>query len=118
MATFATGDFRTWIVFRISCSEHTLRNGFRIVMWASAGFLVSAGWGFYFAATNKDIPIGLIVYALASLTQPAAAVVVYFNPHYLLGLRAVEIANAVTYALLGLIVETARRHSQIPHISN
>jgi hypothetical protein len=97
-----------------------MRNGFRIVMWASAGFLVSAGWGFYFAAINKDIPIDihvaparaeLIVDALARLTQPAAAVVVYFNPHYLLGLRAVEIANAVTYAFVGLIVEMIRRHS-------
>ena len=52
-----------------------MRNGLRIVMWAGGGFLVSAVWGFYVAATNKDIPIGLIVYALASLTQPAAAVV-------------------------------------------
>ena len=95
-----------------------MRSGLRIIIWASAGFFVSAGWGLYFAATNKDIPIGLIVYALASLTQPAAAVVVYFNPHYALGLRAFEIANAVTYALVGLIVETARRHSQILHISN
>lgn len=75
-----------------------MRNGIRIVMWAGAGFFVSAGWGFYFAITNKDIPTGLIVYTLASLTQPAVAVVVYFNPHYVFGLRAVEIANAVTYA--------------------
>ena len=89
-----------------------MRSAFRIVIWASAGFLVSGGWGWYFAAPKKDIPIELTVYALASLTQPAAAVVVFSNPHYLLGLRAVEIANAVAYALVGLIVETARRHSQ------
>jgi len=82
-------------------------------MWASAGFLVSAGWGFYFATTNKAIPIRLIVDALARLTQPAAAVVLYFNPHYLLGLRAVAIANAVTYAFVGLIVETIRRRSTV-----
>jgi hypothetical protein len=88
-----------------------MRSGFRIVRWASAGFLISAGWGFYFAATDKDTPIGLIVYALASLTQPTVAVVVYFNPQYLLGLRAVEIANAVTYAGVGLILEMIRRHS-------
>jgi hypothetical protein len=95
-----------------------MRSGFRIVMWASAGFLISAGWGFYFAAADKDIPIGLIVYALASLTQPTVAVVVYFNPQYLLGLRAVEIANAVTYAGVGLILETIRRRSQFLDISN
>jgi hypothetical protein len=90
-----------------------MRSGFRVVIWASAGFLVSAGWGFYFATTNKAIPIRLVVDALARLTQPAAAVVVYFNPHYLLGLRAVAIANAVTYAFVGLIVETIRRRSTV-----
>jgi len=94
-----------------------MRSGLRIIIWASAGFLVSAGWGLYFAATNKDIPIGLIVYALATLTQPTVAVFVYFNPHTLFGLRAVEIANAATYAFVGLIVETIRR-SQILHTSN
>jgi hypothetical protein len=95
-----------------------MRNRLRIVIWASAGFLVSAGWGLYFAAAGKGIPIRLIVYALAGITQPAAAIVVYFNPHYLLGLRAVELANAVTYACVGLIVETIRRRSQILRISN
>ena len=82
-------------------------------MWVSVGFLVSAGWGFYFATTNKAMPIRLIVDALARLSQPAAAVVLYFNPHYLLGLRAVAIANAVTYAFFGLIVETIRRRSTV-----
>jgi hypothetical protein len=92
-----------------------MRNGFRIALWAGVGILVSAGWGFYFAAANKSIPIGPIVYGLARLTEPTAAVVLYFNPHYPLGLRAVAIANAVTYAFLGLIVEMIRRRSQIPH---
>ena len=95
-----------------------MRSGFRVVIWASAGFLVSAGWGFYFATTNKAIPIRLVVDALARLTQPAAAVVVYFNPHYPLGLRALAIVNGVTYALAGLIVATIRRNSQILHTSN
>jgi hypothetical protein len=95
-----------------------MRNGFRIVTWATAGFLVSAGWGFYFATADKSIPIRRIVDALTRLTQPVAAVVVYFNPDYLLGLRAVEIANAATYLLAGLVVETIRRRSQILHTSN
>jgi hypothetical protein len=95
-----------------------MRNGLRIVLWATTGFLVSAGWGFYFAATNKSMLIAPIVYALAGLTEPAAAVVLYFNPDYILGLRAVATANAITYAFVGLIVETARRHSHIFHISH
>ena len=90
-----------------------MRGGFRVAAWASAGFLVSAGWGFYFATTNKAIPIRLIVDALARLTQPAAAIVLYFNPHYLLGLRAVAIANSMTYAFVGLIVEMIRRRGTV-----
>jgi hypothetical protein len=97
---------------RIEWSD-IMRIGFRIVMWASAGFLISAGWGFYFAVADKSVPIGPIVYALTRLTVPAAAVLI----HYPLGLRAVEIMNAATYALLGLIMETIRRRSQIPDIS-
>jgi hypothetical protein len=95
-----------------------MRKGFRIIMWASVGFLASRGWGFYFAATDKAIPMGPIVYALARLTEPTAAVVTYLNPHYLFGLRAVEIANAATYAFVGLIVETIRRHSQVLQTPN
>ena len=76
------------------------------------------GWlGILFRSYKQGHPIGLIVYALATLTQPTVAVFVYFNPHSLFGLRAVEIANAVTYAFVGLIVETIRR-SQILHTSN
>jgi hypothetical protein len=82
-----------------------MRNGFRIVMWASAGFLVSVCWGFYFAAANKSVPIEPIVYALAYLTQPFAGVVLYLDPHYALGLRAVVVANAATYALIGIVKE-------------
>jgi hypothetical protein len=93
-----------------------MRIGFRIIMWAGAGFLISAGWGFYFASANKAIPIGPIVYALTRPTLPAVALVEYLDPNYPLGLRAAVIANAATYALVGLIVETFRRRSHILHI--
>jgi hypothetical protein len=90
----------------------------RIAMWASAGFLVSFGWGLYFASTNKALPIEPIPYILASLTQPAAAVALYFRPALQLGLTWVVVVNAATYALLGLVVETIRRHYRSLHISN
>ena len=90
----------------------------RIATWTSAGFLVSFGWGFYFATTNKGIPIGPIVHTLARLTQPTAAVVLYLNPASPLGLTWVAVTNAATYALLGLIVETVRRHHRSFHLSN
>ena len=81
---------------------------YRIARWASAGFLVAAGWGLYFASADKANPIEPIVYILARLTQPVVAVTVsYFN--FPLGLRWALVANAATYALVGLIVETPRK---------
>jgi hypothetical protein len=102
---------------RIEWSD-MMRIGFRIIMWASAGLLISAGWGFYFAASNKSIPIGPIVGARARLTEPVAALVAYLYPNYSLGLRVVVIANAATYAIVGILVDTIRRRSRILHISN
>lgn len=90
----------------------------RIATWMSAGFLVSFGWGLYFATANKGIPIGPIVMALARLTNPTAAVVLYLNPGSPLGLTWVAVTNAATYALLGLIVETVRRHHRSLHLPN
>ena len=90
----------------------------RIAMWAGAGLLVSAGWGLYFASTNKALPIEPLVYILASLTQPTAAVALYLKPVHQLGLIWAVIVNAATYALLGLVVETIRRHYRSLHISN
>ena len=90
----------------------------RIATWTSAGFLVSFGWGFYFATANKGIPIGPFVDTLARLTQPTAAVVLYLNPASPLGLTWVAVTNAATYALLGLMVETVRRHHRSLHLKN
>jgi hypothetical protein len=89
----------------------------RIAIWTGAGFLVSVGWGSYFATANKHVPIGLIVDTLARLTQPAAAVILYLNPASALGLTSAAVTNAATYALLGLIVETVRRRHRSPHLS-
>jgi hypothetical protein len=55
-----------------------MRNGmiFRIALWACTGFVVSAGWGLYFASANKANPIEPFVYAFFRLTQPVAAITV------------------------------------------
>jgi hypothetical protein len=84
------------------------RMKFRIAIWASAGFLIAATWGIYFANANKADPIEPIVYTLARLTEPVVAVSEYLNLP--VGLRSVVVLNAATYALVGLIVETIRRH--------
>ncbi len=96
-----------------------MRNGmiFRIVLWASTGSLVSAGWGLYFANANKALPIEPIVNAFFRLTQPIAAITVsYFD--FPRGLTSIAVENAVTYALLGLIVETIRQRYRPIQISH
>ena len=89
----------------------------RIAVWASAGFVVSLGWGLYFTSANKSLTIGSTLYALAKLTQPTTAMFLYLKPNFPLGLTWVIAANDATYALLGLIVETIRNHRPL-HISN
>jgi len=88
----------------------------RITMWASAGFLVALCWLLY--ASLRIVPISAaepIVYTLARVTQPIVLASLYFH----IGLRFywVLLANAATYAFIGLIVETVRqavRRSPLP----
>ena len=77
---------------------------YRIGMWASAGFLVAGGWAFYAMATRPP--------ALTS-ADPILAFVRFTCPialfsSYPIRLYWVLLANAATYALVGLIVETMR----------
>jgi hypothetical protein len=76
----------------------------RIAVWASMGFLVAGCWALYFAWRSKDNPVEPIVYTLACLTQPIALL-----RSYPLSVYLVLFANAATYALVGLMVETVRR---------
>jgi len=78
---------------------------YRVAMWASAGFLVAGFWALFafatFPSTNERMRD---VWALVSLTCPVAIV----GRHYSISLYEALAANAVTYALVGLIVETLR----------
>jgi len=80
---------------------------YRIAMWAGAGFLVAACWALYFAVRSKNDPIEPIVNILGSLTQPIVLIGSYF--HFGMSFYLVILANAATYALIGLIVETLRQ---------
>jgi hypothetical protein len=75
---------------------------YRIAIWASAGFLVAGSWALFafatFPSTNERMRD---VWTLVCLTCPVAIV-----RHYPISLYEVLAANAVTYALIGLIVET------------
>lgn len=80
-----------------------------VAKWAIAGLLVSFGWGVYFANADRALRVDHVVSVLAAWTQPSAALALYIKPSLSLGLASVTLANAATYALLGLIAETIRR---------
>jgi hypothetical protein len=78
---------------------------YRIAMWASAGFLVAGGWALYAIATfpfTSERMRG--AWTLISLTCPVAIA----GMHFPISLYWTLIANAATYSLVGLIVETLR----------
>jgi hypothetical protein len=78
---------------------------YRIAMWASAGFLVAGGWALYAAATFPFTSERMReAWTLISVTCPVAIA----GMHFPISLYWTLIANAATYALLGLIVETLR----------
>ncbi len=77
----------------------------RIAVWAGVGFLVAGGWVLYFAMASKDNPIPPIVNTLVRTTCPIAIAGVHFP----VSIYWVLVANAATYALVGLIVEVLRQ---------
>ena len=79
---------------------------YRIAMWAGAGFLVAVLWALFAIATFPSTSERMRdVWTLICLTCPVAIA----GRHYPISLYEVLAANAVTYALAGLIVETLRR---------
>jgi hypothetical protein len=82
---------------------------YRIAMWASAGFLVAGYWAVYAFATMPTMLFAKPeIMILVRLTCPIALL-----SQYAISLSWVLFANAATYALVGLIVETLR--SQLNH---
>jgi len=82
---------------------------YRIAMWAGAGFIVASYWALYaFAAMPTMLFAKPEIMILVRLTCPIALL-----SQYPISLSWVLFANAATYTLLGLIVETLR--SQLNH---
>ena len=79
----------------------------RIAIWATLGALVVLVWTSYISATFAN-PLGAggVGRALVYLTCPIAMA----GQHHPQSFSFVLLANAATYALAGLVVETARRH--------
>ncbi len=68
--------------------------------------LVASGWAIYLLVASKGLTVKRIVSALIRLTCPIAIV----GSHYRVSLYSALFANVATYAMVGLVVETVRRH--------
>jgi hypothetical protein len=78
---------------------------YRTAMWASAGFLAAGLWALFACATSPSTNERLRdVWTLVCLTCPVAIA----GRHYPIRLYEALAANAVTYALIGLMVEKLR----------
>jgi len=78
----------------------------RIATWAAVGFLVAGFWAIFAAATFPSTNERLgDVWILVSFTCPIAVA----GRHYAISLYEALAANAITYALVGLIAETLRQ---------
>jgi len=78
----------------------------RIAAWAGVGFLIAGFWAIFAAATFPTTNERLRdVWIVVSFTCPIAVA----GKHYAISLYEALAANAITYALVGLIVETLRQ---------
>jgi hypothetical protein len=78
---------------------------YRVGMWASAGFLVAGCWAIYaFATTPPAMTSADPILALVEFTCPV--VFASLHLHFGVSLYWSLLANASTYALIGLIVKT------------
>ena len=86
----------------------------RIAIWSTLGALVVVGWSLYiYAISPIQITAKALAWTLACLTCPIA-----LAHRYPLSFYFVLLANAATYALVGVIVETIRRHYQSRSLPN
>ena len=80
----------------------------RILMWGTFGLLVAASWGLYFASLDKDDPVQPAIYTLVDLTQPLVALANDYSA-FPRGLEWTVVLNAVTYGMIGFVIESFRR---------
>jgi hypothetical protein len=79
---------------------------YRIAIWAIAGFLVAGFWALFAAATFPSTSERMRdVWTFVCITCPIAIA----GMHHPISLYETLAANAVTYALAGLVVETFRK---------
>lgn len=78
----------------------------RIAIWTGAGFLVALFWALYVLATAPHTNERMHdVWILAGISCP-----IIFARSHPVSVYQVLVANAATYALIGLVVEALRRN--------
>ena len=84
----------------------------RIPVWAVVGFLVAGSWAVFAAATFPSTNERMRdVWTFVCVTCPIAIA----GMHHRISLYDVLVANAVTYGLVGLVVETVRKQLHHAH---
>ena len=79
----------------------------QIIYWASTGFLVAGFWALYAAITSPPaLTSADPLWLLAEFTCPIAAASIHLN--FPVSLWWALLANTLTYAFIGAIVETLR----------
>ena len=87
----------------------------RIAIWATVGAIVVVVWRVYIWATlSNPLGTGGLGRALVYLTCPIAM----GRQQHPQGFYFVLIANAATYALAGVVVETTRRYYHVRSHAN
>ena len=79
----------------------------RIAVWAGSGFAIAVAWALYALATHPpSMTSADPILPLVQLTCPIVFASSYF--HFGVSLYWSLVANAVTYSLIGLLVESSR----------
>lgn len=81
---------------------------YRIALWASLGSLVAGGWALYaFTSRPPTLTSADPILTFVEITCPVMFAGMHF--HFPISFYWSLVANASTYALIGLIVEILRR---------
>ena len=85
---------------------------FRIAIWGIVGFLVAGAWALFAIATFPSVERMWDVRTFIYITCPIAIA----GMHRAISVYETLVANAITYALVGVIVETLRK--RLHHVQN
>jgi len=86
----------------------------RIAIWATVGAIVVVVWRVYISATlSNPLGTGGLGRALIYLTCPNLTCPIAIARQHPQGFYFVLIANAATYALAGVVLETTRRYYHV-----